>query len=112
MEELKKPQKVDEKSLKPYRLAGRDAVDATGKPIPAFDVKSRAASVDAKLCTNFTEYTDRFGPFSADDPAKDPGVALHPGHRALTHAVYGFFKNGGTRCFVARVSVRQRCGDR
>ena len=28
---------------------------------------------------------------------------MHPGHHALTHAVYGFFKNGGTRCFVARV---------
>ena len=24
-------------------------------------------------------------------------------HRALTHAVYGFFKNGGTRCFVRRI---------
>jgi phage tail sheath protein FI len=43
-------------------------------------------------------------PFSADDPAKEPGTAINPGHRALTHAVYGFFKNGGTRCFVARVS--------
>ncbi|MBA4142876.1 MAG: phage tail sheath family protein [Nitrosospira sp.] len=28
---------------------------------------------------------------------------MYPGHHALTHAVYGFFKNGGTRCFVARV---------
>src|SRR4030095_647626 len=104
LDELKKPAKVDEKSLKPYRLAGRDAVDATGKPIPAFDVKSKAASGDAKLCTNFTEFTDRFGPFSRDEPTKDPGEALHPGHRALPHGVYGFFANGGTRCFVARVS--------
>ena len=104
LDELKQPPRVDEKSLKPYRLAGRDAVDATGKPIPAFDVKSKAASGDAKLCTNFTEFTDRFGPFSADDPTKDPGEALHPGHRALAHGVYGFFANGGTRCFVARVS--------
>lgn len=58
---------------------------------------------DTTLCTNFTEYTNRFGPFSADDPDKKPGQALHPGHRALTHAVSGFFKNGGTRCFVARI---------
>jgi phage tail sheath protein FI len=58
---------------------------------------------DAKLCTNFTEYVARFGTFSADDPNAAPGTALHAGHRALTHAVYGFFNNGGTRCFVARV---------
>jgi phage tail sheath protein FI len=64
-----------------------------------------------KLCTNFTEYTDRFGPFSADTAdAKpmfpgDPTLtnAMFPGHRALTNAVNGFFRNGGTRCFVARV---------
>jgi Bacteriophage tail sheath protein len=61
-------------------------------------------ALDAKLCTNFTEYTDRFGPYSADDPSKSTSQALHPGHRALTHAVAGFFKNGGTRCFVVRSS--------
>jgi phage tail sheath protein FI len=58
---------------------------------------------DAKLCTNFTEYVSRFGTFSADDPNAAPGTPIHYGHRALTHAVYGFFQNGGTRCFVARV---------
>jgi hypothetical protein len=61
-----------------------------------------------KLCTNFTEYTDRFGDFSAFGarPAgaqADDFRPLHPGHHFLTHAVNGFFKNGGTRCFVARV---------
>ena len=55
-----------------------------------------------KLCTNFSQYKERFGPFSADNPDK-PGEAIYPGHRALTHAVNGFFNNGGTRCFVARV---------
>ncbi len=68
---------------------------------------------DTKLCTNFTEYTNRFGYFSADNPYFVPtpeqrakGIltqALCPEHRALTHAVNGFFKNGGTRCFVALV---------
>jgi phage tail sheath protein FI len=46
----------------------------------------------AKLCTNFTEYKNAFGDFSLDQ-----------NHRRLTHAVYGFFNNGGTRCFVARL---------
>ena len=58
---------------------------------------------DTKFCTNFTEYTNRFGPFSAFGSGADSSKPLHPGHYALTHAVYGFFKNGGTRCFVARV---------
>ena len=58
---------------------------------------------DTKFCTNFTEYTNRFGPFSAFGSGADSSKPLHPGHYALTHAVYGFFKNGGTRCFIARV---------
>ena len=49
---------------------------------------------EAKLCTNFTEYKNAFGDFSLDQ-----------NHRRLTHAVYGFFNNGGTRCYVARVTA-------
>jgi len=52
---------------------------------------------DAKLCTNFTEYVEYFGSYSVDERE-------FAGHRALTHAVSGFFKNGGTRCFVVRVT--------
>jgi len=99
-----KPPDPDDPSLKPYLLSGQDVVDSKGNnkgKVPEFEVNVPPG--DAKLCVNFTEYTDRFGSFSADDPAKDPGKARHPGHRALTHAVYGFFQNGGTRCFVARV---------
>src|SRR5262245_39342155 len=78
---------VDERFLKPYLLES---------------VKIPVDPYVTVLCTNFSEYVRRFGFFSADD-ANTPGKALFPGHRALTHAVYGFFKNGGTRCFVARV---------
>ena len=59
------------------------------------------SSCDTKFCTNFSEYTALFGSFSADDV---DGKPLAPGHRALTHAVYGFFKNGGTKLFVTRIS--------
>jgi hypothetical protein len=67
---------------------------------------------ETKLCTNFTEYTNRFGPFPADFPEPVPTTRevrelLTSTHRALTHAVNGFFKNGGTRCFVARVRSRE-----
>jgi hypothetical protein len=59
---------------------------------------------DTKLCTNFTEYTERFGTYSADDPN-------FKSHRALTHAVAGFFKNGGTRCFVSRIERPEQLED-
>lgn len=65
-----------------------------------------APECDSKFCASFSEYVGKFGSFSADDPDKPPGEAKYPGHRALTNAVYGFFKNGGTRCFVARVNGR------
>lgn len=71
------------------------------RPYRLETVRVMARPADAKLCTNFTEYTDRFGAFSADDPA-------FASHRALTHAVAGFFKNGGTRCFVVRVASENR----
>ena len=87
----KQDQLTEPSVLRPYRLV-------------KFDVD--VEPFDTKLCTNFSEYTNLFGPFSADDFNARPGTALDPGHRALTHAVYGFFKNGGTRCFVARITEK------
>jgi uncharacterized protein len=66
-----------------------------------------------KLCTNFSEYAARFGDFSAfkpepenkgDNPSSWYYLPISPGHHALSHAIRGFFDNGGSRCFVARVS--------
>jgi hypothetical protein len=47
-----------------------------------------------KLCTNFSEFRKFFGDFSLD-----------LGQNMLAHAVYGFFDNGGTRCYVVRLKV-------
>ncbi|MFB2971827.1 phage tail sheath family protein [Aerosakkonema sp. BLCC-F183] len=49
-------------------------------------------SGEVKLCTNFNEFKKYFGDFSTD-----------PEQNNLAHAVYGFFNNGGTRCYVMRV---------
>ncbi len=43
----------------------------------------------AKLCTSFGDFKRQFGDFSPD-----------PGQNRLAHAVYGFFNNGGSRCYV------------
>ncbi len=64
----------------------------------------KADEFATKLCTNFSEYSDLFGDFSAFGMASDGTIGpLRPGHHLLTHAVNGFFTNGGTRAFVARV---------
>lgn len=43
------------------------------------------------LCTTFAEFKRSFGDFSTD-----------PDQRKLAHGVFGFFNNGGTRCWVMR----------
>ncbi|MGD1703168.1 phage tail sheath family protein [Dapis sp. BLCC M229] len=48
---------------------------------------------EVKLCTNFNEFKKYFGDFSTDERQKQ-----------LAHAVYGFFNNGGSRCYVSRVT--------
>jgi hypothetical protein len=54
-----------------------------------------------KLCTNFTEFKKFFGDFSAN-----------AGQANLVHAVYGFFNNGGSRCYVARLAPDTEAGDK
>ncbi|MDJ0693217.1 phage tail sheath C-terminal domain-containing protein [Mastigocoleus sp. MO_188.B34] len=49
---------------------------------------------EVKVCTNFTEFTKSFGEFTQDT-----------GQNILAHAVYGFFNNGGSRCYVMRVNA-------
>lgn len=53
-----------------------------------------AAPGEARLCTSFNEFRQWFGDFSLD-----------PGQRRLAHAVYGFFNNGGARCYVGRAET-------
>jgi phage tail sheath protein FI len=46
---------------------------------------------DPQLVTNWTQFINKFGDFQT-------------GNNTLAHAVYGFFNNGGTTCFVTRVA--------
>lgn len=76
--------------------------------------------LETKFCTNFTEYAKRFGAFSAykedpDVPYPNPDKWLfspyYPGHHALTHAVDGFFRNGGTKAYIARIESEDQLED-
>jgi len=57
-----------------------------------YDFVPKVSPGEVKLCTTFGDYKKFFGDFSEDAD-----------HRKLTHAVYGFFNNGGSRCYVMRV---------
>jgi len=62
------------------------------------------------LCTCFSDFTQSFGGFSTNGLPPNPplatGVAAPEGFQnQLAHAVYGFFQNGGTRCYVMRYST-------
>ena len=61
----------------------------------------------AVLLTNWTAFTKAFGDLVGDPAAAataDATPAIDAGHQHLAHAVYGFFNNGGSRCYVARIA--------
>jgi len=66
---------------------------------PAFILRPFAVAPpgEVRLCTSFGDFTRAFGGFSMD-----------AGQRNLIHAVYGFFNNGGSRCFVVREATVAR----
>jgi hypothetical protein len=66
--------------------------------LPFTEASKLAADGQVVLCTNFTEFTNHFGGFATPKSFDDEDRHSH-----LVHAVYGFFNNGGTRCFVTRV---------
>jgi len=61
-----------------------------GKPIPI--LYNLAPADEPQLVTSWEEFKSKFGDFQTDN-------------KTLAHAVYGFFNNGGTRCFVLRVTT-------
>jgi phage tail sheath protein FI len=69
-------------------------VSAANSPFVGNSFTLPAAAGSVRLCTTFGDFTKAFGGFSTD-----------AGQSNLAHAVYGFFNNGGTRCYVSRVAA-------
>jgi hypothetical protein len=70
-------------------LPGRTGKKADGTPEPN-DFRRVAPAGVPRLITSWQEFKDSFGDIQA-------------GNKTLAHAVFGFFNNGGTRCWVTRV---------
>jgi uncharacterized protein len=105
-----------------FNLIAKSKDDPTKTTSVEFTVPTPAKT--AKLITNWTEFTKAFGdligvvpdPSASPSPSPTPGpspspaspspapVSINEKHRRLAHAVYGFFNNGGSRCFVVRIT--------
>jgi phage tail sheath protein FI len=70
-----------------------DPATSTGMPVgPPGTVYTQAAAGTAVPVDSWLAFTQSFGDFQA-------------GNAYLAHAVYGFFNNGGTRCWVTRIAA-------
>ena len=76
-----------------FQVLGNDSLTYTTKLKEIKrDENGLARPGEVKLCTNFSEFKRFFGGFSDNEQ-----------HNMLAHAVYGFFNNGGKRCYVVTV---------
>ncbi|HEX6364140.1 MAG TPA: phage tail sheath subtilisin-like domain-containing protein [Albitalea sp.] len=102
------PDKIHLVAKDPATPGATKLVDFPGAGQTALPAKS------ARLITNWTQFTRLFGDLVGDETAAataDTGAAVDAGHRRLAHAVYGFFNNGGSRCFVVRITDTADLGD-
>ncbi len=76
--------------------AGQLTLGPDGKPIPKhYDL---VAEKVPQLVTSWTAFKAKFGDFQ-------------PHNKMLAHAVYGFFNNGGSRCWVSRLEDVTNVGE-
>jgi phage tail sheath protein FI len=83
------------------------AEDAPPPATKFVDFTVPTASKVPKLITNWTQFIQAFGNLIGDAAAQkttDGNPAVDDGHRRLAQAVYGFFNNGGSRCYVVRIA--------
>ena len=71
--------------------AGVQSIEGVGTSTGAFvGMAERGELNSPKLITNFTQFVNTFGTFIPDS--------------YLAYTVFGFFAEGGTRCYVTRVA--------
>jgi len=81
---------VNRVSTATFATAPGNGSKITADVLPSF---SPAPAGAPKLCTTFSDFKKFFGDFSGDQTQS-----------FLAQAVYGFFNNGGSRCYVMRVA--------
>src|SRR4051812_48328531 len=82
--------------------SGTRPIEGVGTAMAAFVGLAPAGPANKPvLITNWQQYVETFG------ATEDGGVARNPHMDGafLSHAVYGYFLNGGGRCYVARIET-------
>jgi hypothetical protein len=105
------------KASSDYQAHTQTLSDSHVDPKNPLDIAHMARAGEPVLCTSFNEFQKAFGEFSTDGlPDTTTGSSFIPGgdlaslppntglQNQLAHAVFGFFDNGGTRCYVMRFS--------
>ena len=81
--------------------AGTRPIEGVGTAMAAFIGFAPAGPTNTPvLVSNWSQYVDTFGA-SANGGRRNP----HVDNAYLSHAVYGYFNNGGGRCYVVRVDA-------
>jgi uncharacterized protein len=92
------------------RLLAPDPAAATPGALKFVDFAVPSAAKSPTLITSWAQFARKFGDLTGDPTAsavadtKKPALAIDDGHRRLAHSVYGFFNNGGSRCYVVRLT--------
>jgi hypothetical protein len=95
-------------------LVAKDPSNAVPNSTKYVDFNVGLPAKTARLITNFSQFTALFGDMvgSEDSTATtDTTPTMDAGWQALAHAVYGFFNNGGSRCYVIRITADADLGD-
>jgi phage tail sheath protein FI len=81
--------------------------DPASKPSKIVDATVLLPAKVPVLITNWSQFVKTFGDLLGDSTktASTGTPTVDAGYLALAHAVYGFFNNGGSRCFVARITA-------
>ena len=74
------------------RRLGSGELRQACRPVPLASVYTQVAALTPQAVNSWTEFTQNFGDIQA-------------GNQYLAQAVYGFFNNGGTRCWVTRIGA-------
>jgi phage tail sheath protein FI len=107
----------------PFERIVKSEAPAAGQPpqaVPYLKVQPVTLPDAGKviLCTSWNEFVRNFGDLVGDKSATGVtevtqasfDATLLNARRPLAHAVYGFFNNGGTRCYVVRIAAAAGLG--
>jgi phage tail sheath protein FI len=97
-------------------LVARDPTADTTAPNPTIykmvEFEVQAAANEPLLITSWTQFTTLFGDLVGNEtaaavttPSGGTPVDIDTGQHALAHAVYGFFNNGGSSCYVMWIAT-------